>query len=141
MGAKRHNPNEIIFTWASLTFNGFASENFISVERTSDSASSSVGAGGEVTVETINDKRKQVTLRLTRTSKDNALLSSILQTQDTTGEIFIAPMTVKDGLGADIHIAPEAWIMKEPDPEYSAEAGINEWIFTAANMKSFHGGS
>lgn len=141
MGTKRHNPAEIIFTWASLNFKGFAVESFVALERTADATSSSVGAGGEVTVEKINDKRKKVTLRLTRTSPDNAVLSTIFQTQETTGDIFIAPMTIKDGLGSDLHVAPEAWIMREPDPEYTAESGISEWVFEAASMKSFHGGS
>ncbi len=141
MGVKRYNPKAIIFTWAALEFKGFAAENFISIERTTEAASSTVGAGGETTVETLNDRRKQITLRLTRSSPDNGKLSAIFQTQQLTGDIFIAPMTIKDGLGNDLHVAPEAWIMDEPDAEYTAESGIREWVFEAANMKSVHGGS
>lgn len=141
MGAKRHNPKEIIFTWAGLNITGYAADSFISIERTAEATSSSVGAGGEVTAETINDDRKTITLSLQRTSPDNAALSTIFQAQRLSGEIFIAPMTVKDGLGNDLHVAPEAWIMDEPDAEYGAETGVREWVFEAANMKSFHGGS
>lgn len=141
MGAKRYNSKEIIFTWAALNIKGFAAENFISIERVTEAATSSVGAGGEVTVETLNDRRKKITLRLFRTSTDNALLSTIFQAQELSGEIFFAPMAIKDGLGNDLHVAPEVWIMDEPDAEYSAESGIREWVFEAANMKSFHGGS
>ena len=50
-------------------------------------------------------------------------------------------MTIKDGLGNDLHVAPEAWIMDEPDAGYSTDAGIREWVFEAAKMTSFHGGS
>ncbi len=141
MGVKRYNPKEIVFTWAALNITGYAEEDFISIERTTEASSSSVGAGGEVTVETKNDRRKQITLRLQRSSPDNALLSTIFQAQELSGEMFLSPMTIKDGLGNDLHVAPEAWIMDEPDADYSAESGTREWVFEAGNMKSFHGGS
>lgn len=141
MGVKRYNPREMIFTWAALNIKGFAAEDFISIERTTEASTSSVGAAGEVTVETTNDKRKTITLRLQRTSADNLLLTTIFQAQEISGEIFIAPMTIKDGLGNDLHVAPEAWIMDEPDADYTAESGIREWVFEASNMKSIHGGS
>lgn len=141
MGVKRNNSKEIIFAWAGLNITGYAAEDFISIERTTPSTSSDVGAGGEVTVNSLNDRRKTITLRLQRTSKDNAALSAIFQTQELSGDIFFSPMTIKDGLGADLHTAPEAWIMSEPNADYSVETGIREWVFEAGDMKSFHGGS
>ncbi len=141
MGTSRHNPGEISFTWAALNFTGMADDDFISIERTTEATSSSVDARGNVVVQTINDDRKQITLRLIRNSKDNAILSGIYQTQRTTGNVLIAPMTIKDGLGQDLHVAPEAWIMNEPNADYGAETGIREWVFEAAKMTSFHGGS
>lgn len=141
MGAKQYNPNEMIFTFAGLSIKGFANENFISIERTTEAASSSVGAGGEVTVEVINDDRKQVTLTLQRTSKDNALLTALFRAQRLANQVLFSPLTVKDGLGNDLHTAPEAWIMDEPDADYGAESGTREWVFEAAKMVSIHGGS
>lgn len=141
MSAKRHNPADIIFTWAGLNFEGYAADNFISIVRTTPANSSSAGANGEVTIEGSNDKRKQITLRLQRTSKDNAALSTIFQAQELSRKVFAAPLTIKDGLGADLHVSPEAWIMTEPDPEYGLETGELEWIFEVKTMKSFNGGS
>lgn len=141
MATKIYNPKQISFVWASVSYKGFAADDFISIERTTPATSSSVGAGGEVTVEGSNDKRKQITLILTRSSKDNAILTAIFQLQEETGNIFIAPMTVKDELGDDLHVAPEAWIMNEPNAGYGASSGDLEWVFEVAKMPSIHGGS
>lgn len=141
MGAKQYNPNEMIFTFAGLSIKGFSNENFIAIARTTPATSDSVGAGGEVTVEIINDNRKQITLTLQRTSKDNALLTVLFQAQRLADQVLFSPLTVKDGLGNDLHTAPEAWIMNEPDADYGAESGTREWLFGAADMKSIHGGS
>lgn len=141
MAAKQYNPNEMIFTFAGLSIKGFSNETFIAIERTTDGSSSSVGAGGEVTVEIKSDDRKQITLTLQRTSKDNALLTAVWQTQRLTGEVLFSPMTIKDGLGNDLHTAPQSWLMNEPNADYGAESGTREWLFEAAKMVSIHGGS
>ena len=141
MALKLYNPKEVIFTFAGLSLKGFTDEDFISIERTTEANTSSVGAGGEVTINIGNDDRKTITLRLQQTSPDNALLSAIFQTQRLAGTPLISPMAIKDGLGNDLHTAAEAWIMNEPDADYGTESGQREWVFEAAKMVSIHGGS
>lgn len=142
MATKRYNPRAITFSWAALNITGYIGDgDHIELERRSDGTQSSVGAGGEVTVETINDKRMLVRLRLQRSHKDNGKLSAIHQVQQETGDVLIAPMAVKDESGSDLHVAPEAWIMRAPDPVYGQQSGQLEWVFEAANMKSYSGGN
>lgn len=140
MGTKRHNPGQIIFAWAGLNIRGYAAEGFITINRTSEATQSSVGANAEVTVEVIPDDRKRITLRLQRSSDDNKALTKIFQAQRTSGDVFFSPLLIEDPNVGDKHVAPTCWIMDEPDPEYSAQVGISEWVFEAANMQSFHGG-
>ncbi len=141
MALKLYNPNEVIVSFAGLSITGFTNEDFISVERTTEANSSGVGVGGEVTINISSDNRKTVTLRLQQTSADNALLSGIFNVQRLAGTPLISPIAIKDGLGNELHTAPEAWIMNEPDADFGPEAGQREWVIECANMKSFIGGS
>lgn len=139
MALSQYNPKEVIVTFAGLSIKGFTDEDFVSVERTTEANSSSVGANGEVTVNISNDDRKMITLRLRQLSGDNALLSGIFNTQRIAGTPLISPIAIKNGLGIELHTAPEAWIKNEPDADFGNEAGQREWVIEAANMKSFGG--
>ncbi|NIR31648.1 MAG: DUF3277 family protein [Gammaproteobacteria bacterium] len=143
MGAKRYSGKEITFIFGTVQVKGYArDQSFIAIEGQADAIELELDVSGEPTFRFLNDNSKRITLRLARPSGDNAALTAIYQTQKQTGEIFIAPLTVKDEFGSDIHNAKEAVLAREPNPEFAAgSAGVAEWVFLTGDMNMGHLGS
>jgi hypothetical protein len=142
VSTKLNNPKKLIFIFAGISVETFASDEFLKIEKASDAFTDSVGANSEVTREQVNDERADITLTIPRTASENGAFTAIHAADVRAGNgSGIGPLFIKDGLGNDVHTAKEAWIKRAPDPTYATTATNNVWIFRAANLISINGGS
>lgn len=141
MTTKLNNPKKFAFVFAGIIVENLA-EDGIKISRETEPFTDSVSLTGEVTREQTNDDRATIEVAIPRSDTvANAALSAVHNADKLSGNgSGIAPLSVRNELGGDVHTAPEAWIMAPPDPEYSAATSVNVWKFRCANLVSHFGG-
>jgi len=140
MSLKTYNPKEVSVIVGARVITGFAEDSKVIVARENDSWAKVAGVDGEVTRSKSNDKSGSITINLMQSSDDNAFLTALYQSDELSGA-GVVPVTVKDNSGTSLYIAPEAWIRKPPDSEFSREAGPREWILDCAELTMNVGGN
>lgn len=127
------DPKQVAVTFRGIPLTGFAPDTFISVERSEDSFSLTVGADGEYGRARSNNKSGTVTLTLLANVPANKLLLSWLHMDELHG-LGKGPLVVKDLLSGESVFSAEAWITRPPNIEYGNEMGTREWVFTAGRL-------
>ena len=137
---KNYNPKNIVFTFDGFLITGFADGTFISVERSEDSFTTAVGAGGDVTRIATNNRSGVATLTLQQTAPSNLTLSDklFLDERDGAGE---GVLQIEDLNGTTLLRAENAWIMKPPTVGYGLEPEDREWQFACAEIIMTVGGA
>lgn len=134
-----YDPKSIQVIVAGNVIGGFA-EELVRIVPEANIYDDDIGAQGEVVRFATNDKRGTVTITLLQTSQSNLFLSTLAKTDQFSGS-GVFPLVIKDTKGNDIHIAPQAWIMKMPDTAYRKGVETREWQIRVANMQSVIGGA
>ena len=103
-------------------------DDVIKIERSNDSASHKIGAGGEMMVSLSTDKSGKVTFKLQQTSSSNVFLSKLCNLQDGGVETFV-PVNVKfqDTYRQDTAEGTVGYITKDAPIQRGAQAGETEW--------------
>lgn len=137
---RTYDPKLIIVTFGVTPIFGFAEGTFLSVERNGDGFEKSKGADG--TVDRINKNAfdGMITLTIKQTSLTNDALSAIFNA-DQLSNAGVFPMLVKDLNGLTLVSAPQAWIKKDPNMEYSDSLGTREWAFDTGPFAVLQGGN
>jgi hypothetical protein len=123
---RTYDPKLIVVTFGSVTITGYADGTFLTIAGNGDAFSKVRGADGGVDRVNMNQADYAVTLTLKQTSITNDQLSA-LHSADKLGNAGKLPLVVKDLNGTTLFSAPQAWVAKEPDPEFSAELSNREW--------------
>lgn len=137
---RTYDPKLIIITFGPVIVSGYAEGTFLSIARNGDVFEKSKGADGSVDRINRNANDYSATLTLKQTSLTNDAFSLILK-QDQLTNTGKYPLTVKDLNGTTLFFAPQAWIGKDPDPEYSDSLSAREWRLDTGNAQFTQGGN
>lgn len=137
---RNYDPKQVVVTFGPVIFTGYPEGTFVQVTRSGDNFTKKKGADGTINRTNNNAFDFTVTATLMQTSLTNDALSAILAA-DVNDNQGIFPLTIKDLLGTTLFFAQEAWIKKDPDDEFSNEAGDREWQFDTGIAQKFTGGS
>ncbi len=141
MSVKTFDPAALIVTFAGIPISGFAPGTFVSIEHRERDYSLIVGADGEGGRTKSNDKSGTVTVTLMQTAAANSALSAFRAVGLLTNGDDVAPMLVKDLLGATLVAAPTAWIQGAPAAAFALEAQTREWVLETDSAEIFIGGN
>ena len=137
---RSYDPKRVIMTWGAITMSGYAEGTFITIASNGDSFEKQKGADG--TIDRINKNvfDYMVTCTLKQTSMVNNLLSAAFELDKRTNA-GINILTIKDLNGTSLFVAPQAWIKKDPDDEFSDTLGNRAWMFDTGISTKLTGGN
>lgn len=150
---RTYDPKEVLLTFGTTTFSGFAEGSFIKIDRSGDLFTTVKGADGGVDRVNNNNSIFTVEVTLKQTSPTNEQLAAVA-IADSLSNAGVAQMQIKDlrssrsildktieallpkGLNGDkIVFLAEAWISKDPETEYSDTMTNRVWTFTCSGVK------
>jgi len=137
---RTYNFNEVICIVHGRRIRGFAETDSISIERDEDSNSTQVGADGEVTRSSSNNKAGKFILNIQQASPDNEYLQSIMNNDEQTGT-GIGATVVTDLSGTGLGKGLTSWLVKPAGRKYSRDAGEMSWTIQTDNLELTGGGN
>lgn len=140
MATRTYDPKAITVVIGGFPMGGFADGTFVSVMRSNDAFTKTVGADGDTTRVKSNDKSGELTLTLDQTSLSNDALSTIA-IRDELANAGVVTVRIKDLLGASLYVSATGWIRKVPEVEYGKETSTREWVLDLADLETFTGGN
>lgn len=136
-----YDPAQVICTVGGVILSGFSDGDSITARRAEDVYMTRVGTDGGVGRARNANKMGEFEFKLLQTSQVNNLLSALLATDDLTNDgLVVIPITVVDGSGTSLATATQCWIKTIPEGVFGKEVGERVWVFSAADLKMFHGG-
>lgn len=139
MALARYGFKDIICLVNFITFTNFGTgDDVVMVEKNEDDVKLDVGAGGSAVASFIADDSHKITLKLLSTAPENAIMYGLYQSQQQLRTAF--PFLLKDSGGTDLYQTETMMIMKKPNTQYGAKAGIFEWTLITDTLQSFIGG-
>lgn len=140
MTVRTYAPGEILVTVGASVITGFADNAIVKIETSADLFTKKVGADGNVVRTASADKSGTVTITLQSASISNTVLQAYA-IADANGLAGTVPLLISDNNGTTKHSAAHAWVKKQPDDEFTNEAGNREWVLDVDNIVSFLGES
>lgn len=133
---------DVIVTWGPIQLQGAAPGSFVKVTYDEDAVTKTVGAQGAVVALVQANDGGSLTWTASQASPTNDLLSAQAALQRLPGVGVVKfPLFLRHINGTTIAVAPEAWIKKVADVEFSNEHTSREWMFDIAHLQLFAGGS
>ena len=139
MSVPTYDPSQIVITLGGNRLTGYAKGQFLSVKRDAENFGDEAGTDGIVTRVKKLDRRASIELTLSQSSRSNDLLSSLADLDDRTGT-GVGVFQVKDLNGTTLLTAPNAWVSKIPDPEFSDEISGRMWTIRVDRLFGTIGG-
>lgn len=138
--ALNYDPKRVKFIFGGVLIQGFADGSFISIEHNADLFSLAVGADGEGVRSKSNNRSARITLRLNRGSSSNVALQAAL-TLDRNTLAGSLPLAITDLSNGTVHAAEGAWVVRDPNHDYQAEAQAIEWVLETDRLEQLTGAS
>ncbi len=136
-----YDPAQVIVTVGGVILSGFRDGDSIIARRAEDMYFTRVGTDGGVARARNANKMGEFEFKLLQTSPANDLLSALLATDDLTNDgLIVIPIGVVDGSGRSLAAATQCWIKSIPEAIFGKEVSERTWVFSAADLKIFHGG-
>lgn len=136
-----YNFSQVICTVGGVILSGFSDGDAIIARRSEDMFFTRVGADGSVARARNANKMGEFEFKLLQTSQVNDLLSSLLAVDDLINDgLAVVPISVTDGSGRSLAVATQCWIKTIPEATFGKEVSERVWVFSAADLKIFHGG-
>lgn len=123
---RTYDPKQVIVTFGPVIVTGYAEGTFVQITRSGDLFEKVRGADGGIDRVNKNANDYAVALTIKQTSPTNAELSAI-GAADQISNAGVFPLTIKDLNGTTLFFAPQAWIAKDPDDEFSDSLSSREW--------------
>jgi len=137
-----YDPSQVICTIGGVIITGFSDGDAVIARRSEDMYFTRVGTDGGVARSRNANKMGEFEFKLLQTSKANDLLSSLLAIDNLNSDgLSIVPIGVLDGSGRSLAAATQCWIKSVPEATFGQQVSERIWIFTAADLKIFHGGN
>lgn len=137
---RTYDPKQVVVTFGPVIVTGYASGTFIQIARNGDLFEKVRGADGGVDRVNKNAGDFSVTLTLKQTSITNDALSGVLE-QDRLTNTGKFPLLIKDLNGLSLFTAPQSWIGKDPDDEFSDSMSNRQWRFDTGISVKVSGGN
>jgi len=136
-----YDPSQVIVTVGGIILSGFSDGDSIIARRSEDMYFTRVGTDGGVARARNANKTGEFEFKLLQTSKANDLLSDLVATDNLSNDgIPVVPISVVDGSGRSLAAATQCWIKTIPEASFGKEIGERSWVFSAADLKIYHGG-
>ena len=136
-----YDPAQVIVTVGGVILSGFSDGDSIIARRDEDMYFTRVGTDGGVARARNANKMGEFEFKLLQTSTANDLLSTLLATDDLTNDgLAVVPISIVDGSGRSLAVATQCWIKSIPEAIFGKEVSERTWIFSAADLRIFHGG-
>ena len=135
-----YDPKQVTVIVGGNSISGFADGSFVKIERNEDSWTLQMGTDGEGTRSKSNNRSGKVTVTLMQSSDSNNILQGIATSDELTNGGLV-PILIKDGSGASLYMAEQAWSVKPPSSEFAREAGGREWVLETDSLQVFVGGN
>ncbi len=137
-----YDPSQVIVTVGGVIVSGFSDGDHIIARRNEDAYSMRAGNDGSVGRARNANMSGEFEFKLLQTSGANAALSSLVATDDLTNQgLPTFPISIFDGSGASLATASQCWIKTVPEMTFGKEVGERVWVFSAADVRLFHGGN
>jgi hypothetical protein len=115
---------------ANLAAGAAAAEEGISFEASEDKNVMTIGADGKGQHSLIASDAAKLTVRLLKTSPQNALLMIAYDLQSVSSAVWgLNTITVTDSGRGDISVFQNCAFKKKPEVKYQKEGGMMEWEF------------
>jgi hypothetical protein len=125
----------------SHTVNGYMDGTFLTVSRSVDTFSLSVGADGQTARVHNADASGTITLVLKQSSDSNDVLSNSHLADQLAGQGAFA-IQVKDPFGETTIASAAAWVKKPADVTYAKDGEEGrEWVIECADLEMLIGGN
>jgi hypothetical protein len=116
------------------------SEEGISVAMAGDKNTMMIGADGEGMHSLHADKSGQITVRLLKTSPQNAKLMAMYDAQTIASQLHGQNViTVTNSKSGDVTVGRECAFKKKPDLNYRKDGDIVEWVWDAIKIDTILG--
>lgn len=116
--------------FAQLANGAAAAEEGITIEASEDKNVMTIGADGKGQHSLIASDAVTVTVRLLKTSPNNAILMTMYDLQTASSALHgINVITIVDSARGDLTVCQNAAFKKKPALTYAKEGGMNEWTF------------
>lgn len=136
-----YDPAQVICTIGSVTLSGFSDGDSIIARRDEDMYFIKVGTDGGVARARNANKMGEFEFKLLQTSEVNDQLSDLFAIDDLTNDgLQVVAISIVDGSGRSIASATQCWIKTAPEATFGKEVSERVWVFSAADLKIFHGG-
>lgn len=119
---------------------GFADGDSISVERTSDGYTMSVGLDGEGVRSKQNNDSATITLTLMAGAPANAILQGLYEVDELSG-VGTFPLAITDLRGSFLCATDAAWVKKVPTRTFGRNNGTIEWVLETTQLLMGHAAS
>lgn len=137
-----YDPEQVVVTIGGVILSGFSDGDAITARRAEDMYSVRAGTDGGVARARNASKLGEFEFKLLQTSAANDLLSTLLATDDLTNDgAPVLPIGIMDGSGRSLAVATQCWIKSIPEAIFGKEVSERVWVFSAADLKIFHGGN
>ncbi|RYF12583.1 MAG: DUF3277 family protein, partial [Deltaproteobacteria bacterium] len=118
----------------------YADDEFIAVERMTDTWMDSAGTDGFVTRARSGDNRGTITVTLSQTSPTNDEYQALAIADELTGNAAAYGL-LRDASGRTICSADTAWIVKPPAVTFGRSPTNRVWVFRCSNLIVGAGGN
>lgn len=139
MPTKTYDPKKVLFSFAGVLIQGYASGTFIEADRNEDGFTLTKGAGGEGARTMNNNRSGTVTVTLLASAQSNDALAAIAAADELSGT-GVAPLFAKEFNGTMALAAANAWVKKLPKIDRAKELGEVQWVFECEDLELFAGG-
>lgn len=124
----------------SLGHGSAVAEEGIDIVQAAERDVMTVGADGKVMHTLVADKSGTITVRLLKTSPQNAKLQALYDGQILSSSLWAQNViTVTQMASGDISTGRECAFRKKPDLHYAKEGGIVEWEFNSSYIDTVLG--
>lgn len=140
MPTKTYSPADVQVSIAGNPLQMFADGTFINITPDEDLFTKVTGADGITSRSKSSNRSFRVEVTLQQTSPSNDILSNYAALDEiSNGGVF--PIQIKDNLGRTLFSAPEAWVARFPDQEFSKEISNRGWMIDTGRADVFIGGN
>lgn len=124
----------------SLGYGAANAEEGITIDMGGDKNTMLIGADGEGMHSLHADKSGQITIRLLKTSPQNAKLMAMYIAQTTASNLHGQnTITITNTKSGDVTVARECAFKKKPSIVYAKDGNIQEWVFDAIKIDTVLG--
>lgn len=126
MGLKTYDCKKVLVSWLGRPFaEGRAKQAFVKTVRNSERSTFQPNAEGGGTRSISSDRSAKIYIKTTQASDSHHLLTQLFALSD---EENVGAFELRDINGQLLERAARAYPQKEPDSEFSVEAGEREWV-------------